>query len=309
MSEQSQTHSHLPPAQPKTLDCGHTYCSVCASNWFTGPSNLCPIGRCPGSNNPRLDQKGINFVIKAQIDELPVHCVNGLREARHGWKADPEGCPFTGTPAEVEAHFDSCPFQLVACGFKCGAELRTGEKAAHEAECGDTLVRCRFAGCGAMHKRGEAAQHEKEAGEHHARSERDERMRVLSQLAASSEFVKAAPAEIAQATASKDTARIVAILDTFRQNADIARLACAALVTVAGYDAAERVKAGEAGAVVAVVDAMKVHAGSADVQEQACTALYQNTANDADNKVASGSAGAVEAVLAAIREHAGHAGV
>ena len=65
-------------------------------------------------------------------------------------------------------------------------------------------MRCRFAGCGAMHKRGEAAKHEKEAGEHHARSERNERMPVLSQLAASSEFVKAAPAEIAQATASKD---------------------------------------------------------------------------------------------------------
>ena len=93
------------------------------------------------------------------------------------------------------------------------------------------LVQCRFAGCGEMHKRREAARHQKKAGEHHARSERNERLRVMSQLAASSDFVKAAPAEIAQATASKDTARIVVILDTFRQNADIARLACAALVT------------------------------------------------------------------------------
>ena len=301
--------THRLPAQPKTLDCGHTYCSVCASNWFTGPSNLCPIGRCPGSNNPRLDQKGINFVIKAQIDELPVHCVNGLREARHGWKADPEGCPFTGTASEVDAHFDSCPFKLVACSFECGAELRPSEKAAHEAECGDTRVRCPFAGCGVMHKRRHAARHQKKAGENHARHEREKRQRLQSLLATGGAFLNTAREEIKQAIASKDTARIVDILDTFRQNADIARRACAALETVVGFDDAEQVKAGEAGAVVAVVDAMKVHAGSAVVQEQACSALVRITATNDDNTAKAGSAGAVEAVVAAMREHAGHVGV
>jgi hypothetical protein len=258
------------------------------SKIYKAEAATCPSGRCPGSDKPRLRKKSANVVLKALIAEVPVHCPNGLRFGAHDLaEADPEGCPFTGTSAEVDAHFDSCPFKLEMC--TCGAELRPSEKAAHKGECADVLVRCPFAGCGAMHNRGNAAAHEMEAAVHHARSEREERQRLQSLLAAGGEFEKAAHAEIKQATASKDSARIMTIMDTFRQNEDIVRRACAALATICGC-AEEQVKADEAGAVVAVVDAMKLHAGSAVVQVEAITALYRITANNADNTARAGSA-------------------
>ena len=69
-----------------------------------------------------------------------------------------------------------------------------------------------------------------------------------------------------------------------------------------------RVKVGSAGAVEAVIAAMRAHASNAGVQEPGCGALRSMTVN-ADNQVKAGRAGAVEAVVAAMRAHASNAGV
>jgi DNA-binding GntR family transcriptional regulator len=70
-----------------------------------------------------------------------------------------------------------------------------------------------------------------------------------------------------------------------------------------------RVKAGNAGAIEAVVTAMSAHARNVEVQRYGCGALWSITADNAENKIKAGSAGAIEAVVAAMRTHAGHAGV
>ena len=64
-----------------------------------------------------------------------------------------------------------------------------------------------------------------------------------------------------------------------------------------------KVRAGKAGALEAVLSAMQRHADTAAVQEQACWAL-RYMSNNADNKVRAGEAGAVEAVRAAMQRHA-----
>ena len=73
-------------------------------------------------------------------------------------------------------------------------------------------------------------------------------------------------------------------------------------------NADNKVKAGSAGAIEAVVAAMRAHASNAGVQEQGCRALINLTNNDA-NQVKAGSAGAIDAVVAAMRAHASSASV
>ena len=67
-------------------------------------------------------------------------------------------------------------------------------------------------------------------------------------------------------------------------------------------------KAGGAGAIEAVVAALRAHGANAAVQEQGCRALV-NLCSNADNRVKAGGAGAIEAVVAALRAHGANAAV
>ena len=68
---------------------------------------------------------------------------------------------------------------------------------------------------------------------------------------------------------------------------------------------ANKISCGKEGAIPAVVEAMRGHAGSAGVQEQGCMALYNITAN-AENKTRAKEAGAKEAAEAAMKAHSGN---
>eukprot|EP00232_Nephroselmis_pyriformis_P029495 CAMPEP_0182853632 /NCGR_PEP_ID=MMETSP0034_2-20130328/803_1 /TAXON_ID=156128 /ORGANISM="Nephroselmis pyriformis, Strain CCMP717" /LENGTH=286 /DNA_ID=CAMNT_0024984411 /DNA_START=92 /DNA_END=949 /DNA_ORIENTATION=- len=81
--------------------------------------------------------------------------------------------------------------------------------------------------------------------------------------------------------------------------------ACRALANLARDSPANRACAAEAGAVEAVVAAMRAHGGSADVQEWACSALLCISFGISANRVRAAEAGAVEAVVAAMRAHGG----
>ena len=203
----------------------------------------------------------------------------------------------------MRAHEPTCLFKLVACSRGCGTKLRANEMEAHEGECPERMERCSVVGCCAQYKRCDAEKHKQDAAEHHAECKRQ------SELASCSKAVTGAVADMKLATSTKNTWQVVALLKTFSHSADVVRPAFAALESiVGGDDEAKRVAAGEAGAIEAVVAAMRAHGSNAEVQKQGCWAL-ENMACDAENKVKAGSAGAIEVVVAAMRAHASNAGV
>jgi len=69
-------------------------------------------------------------------------------------------------------------------------------------------------------------------------------------------------------------------------------------------NAANRAKAGNAGAVEAVVAAMRTYREDVELQRAACMTLARMATDNADNRGKAGNAGAVEAVVAAMRWHA-----
>ena len=70
-------------------------------------------------------------------------------------------------------------------------------------------------------------------------------------------------------------------------------------------NAENKIKAGSAGAIEAVVAAMRAQKGRVLVQVLACWALSTMTANNDGNQEIAGRAGAIEAVVAAMCEHDG----
>ena len=83
--------------------------------------------------------------------------------------------------------------------------------------------------------------------------------------------------------------------------------ACRALRNMNVGDGKRNVRAGNVGAVEAVVVAMRTHEESDDVQENACTALFSLTSANAEtNRTRAENAGALEAAVAAMCKHTGN---
>ena len=229
-------------------------------------------------------------------------CRFGVRPGPRGeWDPDSDGCDWTGRASEAEAHEAGCVQKPVPCRWGCGLELLPREAAAHEAACADTVVRCCFAGCNVQHRRQDTNEHAKEAAELHARCER----KVRLQLGSCDEFFPAAGAVITRAAAAKNIGLVVAVLGLCQRNEEVALRACAALADLSN-DEGDAVKAGDAGAIEAVVAAMKAYPASADVQECACWALGNMADGAANNAVIKACApAAIEAVMAAMTAHPG----
>jgi hypothetical protein len=104
---------------------------------------------------------------------------------------------------------------------------------------------------------------------------------------------------------------LCAVLDAMRahpaRSAAVQEAACGALRRIT-HAAENKVAAGRAGAIRAVVTAMNAHGAYASVQEQACAALAVMAVND-DNVAKACSFGAIEAVVTAMNAHGAHAGV
>lgn len=91
-------------------------------------------------------------------------------------------------------------------------------------------------------------------------------------------------------------------------NVNLAEVACCAIKNAALGDDSNRVAATEAGAIDALLDAMRGHALSAPVQEQACWAI-KNLAVNATNQERLAEMGAIQDVLGAMRALPRHAAV
>lgn len=83
--------------------------------------------------------------------------------------------------------------------------------------------------------------------------------------------------------------------------------ACLTISNLRMDDRAAISRAGEAGAIQAVVAAMQKHAKAVSVQESACGALSVLSWNDKANQMRASEAGGIEAAVAAIGRHADQA--
>jgi len=89
-----------------------------------------------------------------------------------------------------------------------------------------------------------------------------------------------------------------------REDAAAQKLACHELCCMTLGNDENRTRAAAAGAVEAVVAAMRAHPRSEGVQHRACDALGHMTFRNADNQTRAGNAGALIAVVAAMRQAA-----
>lgn len=107
---------------------------------------------------------------------------------------------------------------------------------------------------------------------------------------------------------SRGVAAVICVgMAVHRQNADVQKWGCAVLGRLAPYtsdEAGEALRAATAGAVEAVVGALRAHVFSLEVQEQGCSALTKLTFRSADNRARATAVGAVEVLGACMRVHA-----
>ncbi len=115
------------------------------------------------------------------------------------------------------------------------------------------------------------------------------------------------PSAFAEMLARGVAAVVCVGMAVHRQNADVQKWGCAVLGRLAPFtsdDAGDALRAATAGAVEAVVAALRAHVFSLEVQEQGCAALTKLTFKSAENRTKACAVGAVEVVGACMRVHA-----
>ena len=116
----------------QTNCCGNTFCKSCLSQHSQEKGQN---ARCPLCNEPPL-QYFNDAKLNREIISLKVYCTNSE-----------EGCEWKGTINEtdtsIEAHLNSCPYQLIPCTNECGENIRRITLETHLTEnCPKRLVNC-----------------------------------------------------------------------------------------------------------------------------------------------------------------------
>ena len=120
----------------QTNCCGNTFCNTCLSQHS---QVIGQNARCPLCNEPPL-QYFNDAKLNREIISLKVYCTNSE-----------EGCKWKGTINEtgtsIEAHLNSCPYQLIPCTNECGENIRRSTLETHLTEnCPKRLVKCEYCG-------------------------------------------------------------------------------------------------------------------------------------------------------------------
>ena len=115
--------------------CYNTFCKTCLEHLkqSSGQHAKCPL--CKEPLNFFKDGK-----LNREIISLKVYCTNSE-----------EGCEWKGTINEtdtsIEAHLNSCPYQLIPCTNECGENIRRSTLETHLTEnCPERLVKCEYCG-------------------------------------------------------------------------------------------------------------------------------------------------------------------
>ena len=121
--------------------CYNTFCKTCLEHLkqSSGQHAKCPL--CKEPLNFFKDGK-----INREIISLKVYCTNSE-----------EGCEWKGTINEtdtsIEAHLNSCPYQLIPCTNECGENIRRSTLETHlTVNCPERLVKCEYCGKQGKHQ-------------------------------------------------------------------------------------------------------------------------------------------------------------
>ena len=166
--------------------CGHTYCRACVATILAKPAaqRKCPTCRSDVSQGVVAAALPLNWVVKATVDALRVHCRFGVKEEGGRWVADEAGCP---------------------------AQLTLDGAAAHEAACGFATTTCPFAGCGAVLRRDQTETHDAAFAVAHARGERAARLAGEATVAAMSSRLEVSTAAAASRIAALELSAAAAV--------------------------------------------------------------------------------------------------
>lgn len=92
--------------KPKTLVCGHSFCSQCINQLARGDilTRKCPIPRqaLPSS----IKELPVSVITKRMVDNLNVRCTL-------------ESCGWSGKVAKVKKHSNECNQKNIKCSFRC----------------------------------------------------------------------------------------------------------------------------------------------------------------------------------------------
>ena len=115
--------------------CYNTFCKSCLEHLkqSSGQHTKCPL--CKEPLNFFKDGK-----LNREIISLKVYCTKSK-----------EGCEWqgtiNGTDTSIEAHLNSCPYQLIPCTNECGVNIRRSRLETHLTEkCPKRLVECQYCG-------------------------------------------------------------------------------------------------------------------------------------------------------------------
>ena len=110
--------------------CGKIYCKNCLeASKKKRPKTICPVCSRPLTGKYFKDVRA-----EHEIMTLQVNCSN-----------TDSGCQWEGTVNDIEAHLDSCPYQLIPCTNECGEDVRRSELGEHLTEnCQNCRVKCRY---------------------------------------------------------------------------------------------------------------------------------------------------------------------
>ena len=110
--------------------CSNIYCKTCLQQLKDKGSEFnCPTCRKPLTGNYFKDGRA-----EREIKSLRVYCSN-----------TDSGCQWVGTINDIEAHLNSCPYQLMHCTNECGEDVRRSELGEHLTEnCPKRLVNCQY---------------------------------------------------------------------------------------------------------------------------------------------------------------------
>ena len=111
--------------------CYSTFCKACLDLHLEQSSKQhtkCP--RCPACKEPLHYFK--DGKLNREIKALTFYCIN-------------EGCKWKGNATEREAHYNSCPYEMMLCTNKCRRKIRRSEMKTHLREkCIKRQVHCEY---------------------------------------------------------------------------------------------------------------------------------------------------------------------
>lgn len=110
--------------------CGHRFCKGCLSRVPTGIDSLlhCPVDK----TIIFMSQVFPDIATRREILSLRLDCNNSEKS-----------CDWTGELRALESHMEVCPFEMVQCSNRCGAEVLRRDLDLHCAECPARAVFCR----------------------------------------------------------------------------------------------------------------------------------------------------------------------